>query len=235
MDKLITMSGITEEIAHIKGHPEKLIVFLHGYIDNSETLNRTITPFVDAMDNCAIHLPQAPIPCEIHERKRQWYSMHEFDPNDERKTVPTMRECAAIYNKMTRGFVSADGYLAPYIDSLLSEYGLDESKLYLCGFSQGAMLAIFSALMREENIGGCVSFSGIIAPHSYLSRHASSHPDMLLIHGDADNLVRFKAQDYTRKKLETLGCKVENYIISGGQHRITADGLSAAACFISTR
>ena len=76
------MYGITEEIAHINGQPQKLVVFLHGYIDNCESLNKNLPPFLERLDNCAIHLPQAPLQCEIHERKRQWYSMHEFDPDD---------------------------------------------------------------------------------------------------------------------------------------------------------
>lgn len=228
------MYGITEEIAHINGQPQKLVVFLHGYIDNCESLNKNLPPFLERLDNCAIHLPQAPLQCEIHERKRQWYSMHEFDPDDARKFVGSMKECAAIYNKMAPGFVSANEYLEPYIDSLLQEYQLEDKDLYICGFSQGAMLAIFSSLMRDNPIGGCVSFSGIIAPHTYLYKHAKSFPNTLLIHGDADNLVRFEALDYTHKKLEKLGCNVEEYVVGGGLHRITPDGLVKAAEFIAS-
>ena len=160
--------------------------------------------------------------------------MHEFDPDDARKFVGSMKECAAIYNKMAPGFVSANEYLEPYIDSLLQEYQLEDKDLYICGFSQGAMLAIFSSLMRDNPIGGCISFSGIIAPHTYLHKHAKSFPNTLLIHGDADNLVRFEALDYTHKKLEKLGCNVEEYVVGGGLHRITPDGLVKAAEFIAS-
>ena len=33
---------ITEEIVHVKGHPKRLVVFLHGYIDSSEATDKSI-------------------------------------------------------------------------------------------------------------------------------------------------------------------------------------------------
>ncbi len=229
------MVEIVEEIAHVQGHPKKLIVFLHGYIDSADALERTISEFVANLDDCAVHMPQAPIPCEVHERKRQWYSMHRFDPDDIRKTVPTLKECTEIYNKMALGFSEALGYLNPYIDNLLNEYQLEDKDLYICGFSQGAMLALYAALMRDKPVAGCVSFSGILAPYRYVMKNYKSPPPFLLIHGDADNLVRFEALDFTKKQLKKIGCPVETCVIKGGQHRITPDGLAEAYKFINSR
>lgn len=54
---------ITEEIAHIRGIPRKLIIFLHGYIDNCECLNHrldfllkvlTIPPFICRKRRCFV-------------------------------------------------------------------------------------------------------------------------------------------------------------------------------------
>lgn len=227
------MSEISEEIVHVNGTPHRVVVFLHGYIDCNEALDRTISGFVSKLDDCAVHLPQAPVPCEIHERKRQWYSMHQFDPDDARKFVPTMRECTKIYNHMAPGFAESFAYLNPYLNRVSARYGLSGKELYLCGFSQGAMLALYAALMHEKPVAGCVSFSGIMAPYTYLCRHYRNSPPVLLIHGDADNLVRFEAMDFTRKKLEKIGCSVSSYVVNGGQHRITEDGLERALDFIN--
>ena len=223
---------ISEEIVHVNGHPQKLVVFLHGYIDSAPALDRRLQPLLDNLDDSAIHIPQAPEVCEILENKRQWYSMHRFDPNDDRKTVPTMAECSALYNKMRPGFAEANAYLLPYIENLLNEYQLEAKDLYICGFSQGAMLALYTSLMMEEKIGGCVSFSGILAASKYIEKHVKSHPKTLLIHGDADNLVRFEAMNFTKEKLKALNVPVKTYVVKGGQHRITEDGLAAALKFI---
>ena len=228
------MSGlITEEIVHVRGVPQKLIIFLHGYIDNCECLNHRIDSFVDSFDNTAIHLPEAPITCEIHEGKRQWFSMHRFDPDDERKTVPTLEECLAFYEKMTPGFEESCQYLNRYIDNCLDLYQLEAKDLYLCGFSQGAMLAIYTALRRNEQIGGCISFSGLLTASRFFEKHKPSTPPFLLIHGTADNLVRYGVQEYTKNKLEGYGCPVESYTVSDGQHRISEDGLEMAKKFIN--
>lgn len=155
---------ITEEIVHIKGYPKRLVVFLHGYIDSSEATDKSIAPLIERLDDVAVHVPQSPFTCEIHPNKRQWYSMHRFDPNDDRKTVPTLEECVAYYDRMSPGYREAFDYINPYIDRCLDEYQLEDRDLYLCGFSQGAMLAIYISLMRERKIGGCISFSGILRP-----------------------------------------------------------------------
>ncbi len=226
---------IEEEIVHIDGHPEKLVVFLHGYLDSATALDRRLAPLLDNLSDVAVHIPQAPEICEILENKRQWYSMHRFDPDDARRFVPSLQECVEIYDHMGLGLQEAFSYLNPYIQTCLLDYGLEAKDLYLCGFSQGAMVAIYTALMQEEEIGGCISFSGIITPHTFLSKHARTKPNMLLIHGDADNLVRFEAQSFTQKQLEKIGCNVHSYVVPEGQHRVSEDGLHQAVSFIQQR
>lgn len=229
------MNGlITEEVAHIRGNPQKLIIFLHGYIDNCECLSHRIEPFIDSFENTALHLPEAPLPCEIHESKRQWFSMHRFDPDDARKIVPTLDECLKIYESMGLGFEESFQYLNRYIDNCLDLYQLESKDLYLCGFSQGAMLAVYTALRRKETIGGCISFSGLLAASRIFEKHKPSTPPMLLIHGTADNLVRYGVQEYSAQKLRSYGCAVETYTVADGQHRITEDGMKTAKSFIDS-
>lgn len=226
---------IKEEIAHIKGHPKKLVIFLHGYIDNAEVLEKSLSPLIEGLNDIAIHIPEAPYICEIHESKRQWYSMHRFDPNDDRKIVPTLAECVAIYDRMNLGFAEASHYLNIYIDNTLAEYGLTDKDLFLCGFSQGAMLAMYMSLLREEKNAGCASFCGILAPYNFILRNYKSTPDMLLIHGDKDNLIRFEALEFTQTHLKKLGCHIETTIIEGGQHRITKESVARLIEFIKER
>lgn len=227
------MSEIREEIVHVKGFPKKLIIFLHGYIDNCESLNNRIVPFLNEMKDVAIHLPEAPIDCEIYERKRQWYSMHRFDPEDARKTVPTLEECTRIYASMEKGFNESYNYLKDYIETCLNEYQLEPKDLFLCGFSQGAMLALYTGLRYPQKIGGVVSFSGILATPDYFYKHHCQTPPCLIIHGNEDNLVRYGVMAYTVNHLKKLGCSVEQYTSQGCQHKIAEDSLIKAEQFIN--
>ena len=229
------MTPIREEIVHVKGHPKNIIIFLHGYIDNADVVDNKIQHMLDLLDDVAICIPQSPYSCEIHPGKKQWYSMHRFDPNDDRKTVATMEQSAAIYDKMGPGLMEAHSYLKPYIETCLNEYNLTEDNLFICGFSQGAMLAIYTALLCEQKIKGCISFSGMVTPHIYLMKNSLSTPDMFLIHGSADNLVRYEALDFTKNTLEKIGCKVETLTLPNENHRITEKGVKAATKFIKKK
>ena len=226
---------IIEEVVHVNGIPRKLIVFLHGYIDCAPSLDHKLETFYFRLHDVAVHLPQAPKICEVHQNKRQWYSMHRFDPDDERRTVPTLEECVKFYDRMTLGLREAYDNLMPYLEQTLQEYELDFKDLYLCGFSQGAMVALYTGLMSPEKFGGVVSFSGIMTASPYLHKHFRSTPDVLLIHGDDDKMVRFAAQKYTCRQLEGLGCKVDMSVISGGQHQVTPETLSVAADYINRK
>lgn len=63
----------------------------------------------------------------------------------------------------------------------------------------------------------------------------TARPDMLLIHGNDDNLVRFEALDFSERNLHRLGCNVQTYVIEGGRHRVTEDALDAAAAYLCSR
>ncbi|MDR1026415.1 MAG: dienelactone hydrolase family protein [Lactobacillus sp.] len=229
------MTPIREEIVHVNGHPKKMIMFLHGYIDDADTIDARLQYMIDNLDDVVIRVPLSPYCCEVHEGKKQWYSMHRFDPNDDRKFVKTMNECAACYDKMGLGLMEAYSYLKPYMENCLNEYELEEKDLFICGFSQGATLAIYSSLLAEDRVAGCVSFGGMIAPHSYLLKNYLNTPDFLLIHGDQDNLVRYDALEFTKKHLKGMGSKVETLTIKDENHRISDEGVRAMVKFIKKR
>lgn len=225
---------IVEEIVHIKGIPKKLIVFLHGYQDSAEHIDRK-TVVLQEIDDVAIHIPQAPFVSEIDSSKRQWYSIHQFDPDDLRRTTTSWNDVVELYNRMTVGLVEANHYILQYVDGLLNEYGLGYNDLILCGFSQGAMCALYSGLMCPHKIAGVVSFSGILAAKGYIEKHGKSKPECLIMHGKDDDKVRFEALDFTRQNLVDLGCKVKTFELETGGHRISSRAVDKACSFIKEK
>ncbi len=225
---------IYQEIAHINGIPKKLVVFLHGYQDNAEHIERkTIT--LQGIPNLALHIPQAPSVNEIDTAKRQWYSIHQFDPDDKRRRAETLEEFVEIYNKMTLGLEEARHCILEYADNLLNDYGLAYEDLFLCGFSQGAMCALYSALMCPHKIGGVVSLSGILAAKGYLEKHCLSKQDCLIIHGREDNKVRFDSLEFSANALKNMGCEVETFTAENTTHKITSEEVGEICRFIQTR
>ena len=89
--------------------------------------------------------------------------------------------------------------------------------------------------MKEETIGGCVRFSGILAAKTFLEKNHKQYPDFLLIHGNQDNLVRYQALNFTKTELQKMGCNVQTYTVEDGQHKITDDGLNQMVSFIKEK
>ena len=225
---------IREEIAHINGIPKKVVVFLHGYQDDASHIDRR-SASLQKLNNVALHIPQAPIVSEIDKTKRQWYSMHQFDPDDRRRTTQSWNEFIEYYNRMTVGLEEAKQDILEYIDNLLLEYQLGYEDLFLCGFSQGAMCAIYSGLMCPHKLAGVISFSGILAARGYVEKHYCSKPDFLLIHGKEDNMVRFDSLQFTEQNLNHLGCRVEKFVAKDIGHRIPPEAVEKACDFIKVR
>lgn len=225
---------IGEEIVHINGIPKKVVVFLHGYQDCAEHIDHRTEKFRELRDT-ALHIPQAPFLNEVDATKRQWYSIHQFDPDDKRRVTASWDEFVELYNRMTVGLESANHYILEYIDNLLNEYGLSYEDLFLCGFSQGAMCAIYSGLMCPNKIAGVISFSGILAAQGYICRHYKSLPEFLLIHGNKDDAVRFDALEFTAEQIKSLGGNVETFAVKDAGHKIMSEAVDAAYSFIKSR
>lgn len=225
---------IREEIVHINGFPQKLVVFLHGYLDDSDSVDVRLREFYESLPNCAIHIPQAPFSCEVDAKMRQWYSMYRFDPAYERKNAPDLQSFVKYYNRMSLGLSETHGFLLPYLEQTLAEYNLQYKDLFLCGFSQGAMAAIYTALMSPQEIGGLISFSGIIAGYEYLGKNAKQTPPVLLLHGQEDKMIRPDSLKFTAEKLSKIGCEVMCDNIPGNGHQLNHEGMQHAVHFIKS-
>ena len=185
------------------------------------------------IDNIAIHIPQSPFASEIDKMQRQWFSIHKFDPDDKRRVMSTpWKDVVELYNRMTVGLVEANHYILQYVDGLLNEYGLGYNDLFLCGFSQGAMCALYSGLMCPHKIAGIISFSGILAAKGYIEKHGKSKPDCLITHGKVDDKIRFEALNFTKQNLLDLGCRVSVFEIENAGHYVSSRAVNEAYRFI---
>jgi len=227
-------SMISEEIVYVCGIPQKVVVFLHGYQDCAEHIERK-TIALQQIDGVALHIPQAPFVNEVDSSKKQWFSIRRFDPEDRRRTTSSWDEFVEYYNKMTLGLEEANHCVLQYVDSILSGYGLGYEDLILCGFSQGAMCALYSGLMCPHKIGGVISFSGILAASGYIEKHYKNRPECLLLHGMDDDKIRPDALAFTKQNLKELGCRVKTLEVENMPHKITEKAMDAAKMFIRSR
>lgn len=134
---------------------------------------------------------------------------------------------------------ASDGWelLAKFIREVVNEYGLDESRVYLGGFSQGGIMSLAALLTSPQLVAGVVCMSGRllpeVLPHAAPPDRLAAKP-VLLLHGTADARL---GVDYARKaraSLQELGLDLTYHELPMG-HEITRESLTLASSWLSAR
>ncbi|MBS0518177.1 MAG: prolyl oligopeptidase family serine peptidase [Proteobacteria bacterium] len=197
------------------GRPGHLVVLLHGYGADGDDLIGLAPVLAPLMPDTAFHAPNAPYPCEGAPMGYQWFGISRLDPH-----------VAATGVRAAAPFVDA------FLDDTMAQYGLDETRTLLVGFSQGTMIALHCGLRRDVPLAGIVGFSGMLAAPEALASEIRSRPPVLLIHGDADPMLPSQLSEHAAETLKQNGVPVGLHIAPGVGHGIDQTGLSYAARFI---
>ena len=123
----------------------------------------------------------------------------------------------------------------PWIDnsSLMVDEDLLPEQVVLFGFSQGTMMALHVAPRREDAVAGVVAFSGRLLSPESLKDEIVVRPPVLLVHGDADDVVPPQSLPQAAETLQEAGwTDVFAHIMKGTGHGIAPDGLSVALAFM---
>jgi phospholipase/carboxylesterase len=127
------------------------------------------------------------------------------------------------------GVRTAAPYLHGFLDAELNRLGLPGDAYAIMGFSQGAMMALFAGLRRPVAPRAILAFSGaLIAPES-LATELSGRPPVLLVHGDADEVVPVSRSHDAEAVLAAAEVPVEAHYIPRLGHGIDDSGISLGA------
>ncbi len=216
MADLARLSGPSAEASG--GAPDSLVVFVHGYGADGNDLIGLAPHFARALPRTAFVSPHAPYPCEMAPFGRQWFSIQNEDAVLRLKEI---RHAAAIL----------DGF----IDEQRSELGLADDRVALVGFSQGTMMSLFVAPRRPAPCAGVLGYSGRLEGADLLSRETVSRPPVVLVHGDADELLPIDRLEHARSALEAGGFSVSAHVRPGLGHGIDETGIKIGRRFLAAR
>jgi len=211
-----TLEGPSVDAA--SGNATSLVIFLHGYGADGNDLIGLSQPLAGIMPDTSFVSPNAPEPCSAAPMGRQWFPIPYLDGSSE--------------TAMKEGLGRAKAALNAYIDAQMAEKNLLADRVALVGFSQGTMMSLEVGLRREAQLAGIVGFSGRLLRAEALETEIKSKPPVLLVHGDADQVVPPQSLDDATVALKAQGVAVEAHSRPGLGHGIDNEGLGLAAGFL---
>ena len=198
------------------GKADRLVIFCHGYGADGNDLIGLGQHWQRLMPTAAFVSPHAPERCAMSPMGYQWFGISRLDPAE-----------------MARGVSSAAPVLEAFIDAELARLDLDASRLALVGFSQGTMMSLHVGLRRKVSPAAIVGFSGLLAAAERLPAEMTASPPVLLVHGDADEVIPVEALYATAQGLGAAGVHAAWHVSRGVGHGIAPDGLDLAGEFLS--
>ncbi len=195
--------------------PSQLVVLIHGLGAEGADLIDLAPVLAQSLPDALFIAPDAPFAYDMAPFGRQWFSLQSRLPAD-----------------VEAGIGRAGPILVDFIKAKLERYGLGPDRLALVGFSQGAMMALHVGLRMVPAPAAVVGFSGRLVPAVREPGQPSGTPPVLLVHGEADDVVPASAMPAAEQALQAQGVPVECCLRPALGHAIDAEGLARAAQFL---
>ncbi|CAH1372645.1 acyl-protein thioesterase 1 [Tenebrio molitor] len=195
------------------------LIFLHGLGDTGQGWASAMAALRPA--HVKVICPTAPtMPVTLNAgfRMPSWFDLRTLDasgPEDE------------------EGIKQATKQIHTMIDNEMKE-GIPANRIIVGGFSQGGALAMYSALVFPQQLGGVISLSGWLPLHKSFPGAMKTVKDLhvLQCHGDCDPVVPYKWGQMTASVLKTLLKEPEFKSYRGLMHTSSDEELRDVKDFI---
>ena len=176
--------------------PRKAVITIHGWTGDVSSMEPVAKSL--RLPDTKWVIPQAP-----YQSDKSGFTW--FDGNDE--TGWKYKDSFKIINSLIQDLV---------------DQGFKYDEIFLLGFSQGACLAMEWIIRQPFSIGGSIHIAGFIKYKDRFKIDAtleSKETQILLIHGDKDEIIHPEESEKALKLFQSLGYNVNLHILSAG-HKI---------------
>jgi len=191
------------------------IILLHGYGGDGKDISILSLNWKRHMPNTVFICPNGHEPCAINPSGYQWFDLTKEDSD-----------------YILEQSIKAEEVLKKFINEIKKEFNLSNNQICLSGFSQGCMMSLNIGLTFEEKFLCIVGFSGKIINLNDLKNRIKNNTEILLIHGEDDQIVPsthlLEAKDFLIRN----NVQVDTLLIKNCDHHIPIEASSTALNFI---
>ena len=191
------------------------VILFHGYGGDGKDISMLSLNWKRHMPNTIFICPNGHEICAVNPSGYQWFDLTFDDPRH-----------------ILEQSLKAEKKINQFLNEIKEEYKLNNDRICLSGFSQGCMMSINVGLTSYEPYNCIVGFSGKIIDKENLKNRKKNSSNILLIHGDLDDIVSpthlLEAKDFLIRN----NVKVDTLLIKNCDHHIPIEASSTALNFI---
>ena len=197
--------------------PLPLLLLLHGYGSNELDMDR----IAQSLDKrYLVYSVRAPY--KIAESKYQWFDFKR-----------TTQDYSYSYDQLKESV----NQIVDLINAIKQKHSIDDSKVVIGGFSQGAMISLAASLNHSDLINGAMVLSGDLldeVEEEIKDLQIDKGLDIYMSHGRQDEKLKFAEAVKDIKFLKAKGIDVyESYYDSG--HTISRDNFISLSTWLSAK
>jgi phospholipase/carboxylesterase len=203
-----------QEQTTAKSSHQPLVIFIHGYGSNEQDLFGIKDDLPATYTYLSVRAPMT-----LEEGSYQWFR----------------QKGEGAYNGHTDDLKTAGQILLDFIARAAKKYHTDPQKVYLVGFSQGAIMSYEVGLRHPEAVGGIAALSGRILP----VLESELKPDeklqklaIFIAHGSEDDILPYKDGTDAQSLLQKLSLKPEFHGYEGLGHTISATEINDLSAWL---
>lgn len=215
-----------------KNEVKKAVIMLHGYGANGNDLLDIAKILSNKLKNTFFTSPNALYEFPMYPNSYMWYPLElpkggdlvHFFKNPKSYNQEEVSEY--LLDKNEKAAIA----VINLIKEIKEKYNLKTRDIFLFGFSQGAMLALYF-LYKDLELGGIIAHSGGLI-QSMKDMKINDKIPVCLLHGMIDQTVPFMFSKFTEEKLLKAKIDITAKYFNNLGHSISEDSLSEALKFI---
>ena len=198
-----------------KEKPKSAVILCHGYGGDGKDISILANYWRAHLPNTIFICPDAPEKCAASPSGFQWFDLMDQTPEQ----------------VLSKSLV-AESKLNNLIDEVKDRNNLLANQIVIGGFSQGCMISLQTGLKRKDKINSIIGYSGKIIDKKHLENNIISRPNIILMHGDKDEIVPINFFLEAKNFFNKNNYKVESKTFKNCEHRIPIEGSSLGLDFL---